>query len=65
VAHALLDGIESLEFRFMLDNGEWSAEWPPLAQAGPSGLRMRPRAVEILLTLNDDGEISRLIEIAP
>jgi general secretion pathway protein J len=65
VAHALLDGIESLEFRFMQDNGEWTAEWPPLAQAGPAALRMRPRAVEILLTLNDDGEISRLIEIAP
>jgi general secretion pathway protein J len=65
VAHALLEGIESLEFRFMRDNGEWSPEWPPTGQGGPLGLRMRPRAVEIVLNLVDEGEITRLIEVAP
>ncbi len=61
----VLDGIESLEFRFMVDNGAWSAEWPPQDRPGPLGLRMRPRAVELVLTLVNEGEIRRLIEIAP
>lgn len=65
VAVTLLDGVESLEFRFMGENGEFSAQWPPETRPGPLGLRHRPRAVEIVLTLVNEGEIRRLIEIAP
>jgi general secretion pathway protein J len=63
VATVLLDNVESLLFRFYTDTGETTDVWPP--QGGPANLRMRPRAVEILLTLPDEGEVTRLLEIAP
>lgn len=50
----LLEGVESLEFRFLDENREWLEIWPP---AGEEGL---PRAVEITLELEDYGEIQRL-----
>jgi general secretion pathway protein J len=62
---ALLDEVDSIAFRFMLENGEWTEEWPPRNRPGMMGLRQRPRAVEIILTLADTSEIRRLIEIAP
>lgn len=65
IAHVLLDEIDSIEFRFMQENGEWTDQWPPSTRAGPLGLRLRPRAVEIVLALADEGEISRLFEVAP
>lgn len=61
----LLDDVESLVFRFMQENGEWTEQWPPSQRAGPLGLRYRPRAVQMILTLLDEGEITRLIEVAP
>ena len=63
VATVLLDNVESLLFRFYTDTGEPTDVWPP--QGGPASLRLRPRAVEILLTLPDEGEVTRLLEIAP
>ena len=65
VVTVLLDDVESLYFRFYSANGEPSEVWPPLAQQGGQGLRILPRAVEIVLTLPDQGEITRLLEIAP
>lgn len=62
---ALLDGVESILFRFMQANGEWTDQWPPQNAAGPPGLRLRPRAVEIILTLENEGTLTRLIEVAP
>lgn len=61
----LLDEVESVVFRFMQSNGEWSEQWPPQNLPGPLGLRQRPRAVEVILTLAAEGEITRLIEVAP
>ncbi len=61
----LLDDIESLNIRFMLDNGEWSDQWPPQSVGNAPDLRRRPRAVEVVLSLVNEGEISRLIEVAP
>ncbi len=61
----ILDGVESLLFRYLLDSGDWIEQWPPPTMPGPLGLRQRPRAVEIVLTLQDEGEIRRIIEIAP
>ena len=63
VATVLLDNVETLLFRFYTDTGEPTDVWPP--QGGPADLRMRPRAVEIILTLPDEGEVTRLLEIAP
>lgn len=65
VATVLLDGVESLEFRYLDASGEASEQWPPVNVPGPAGFRLRPRAVEFLLTLEDEGEIRRLVEIAP
>jgi len=61
----LLDDVESLYFRFYSATGELSEAWPPQNQQGATGMRDRPRAVEIVLTLPDQGEITRLLEIAP
>ncbi len=61
----ILDGVESLLFRYLMDSGDWIEQWPPPTLPGPLGLRQRPRAVEIVLTLQDEGEIRRIIEIAP
>jgi general secretion pathway protein J len=61
----LLDGVDSLVFRYLQANGEWSDVWPPQGAAGAIALRARPRAVEFALTLEDEGEIRRLVEVAP
>jgi general secretion pathway protein J len=65
VAIILLDKVESLLFRYYLENGEWTEVWPPTEQQVSGDGRSRPRAVEIVLTLADEGQISRLIEVAP
>lgn len=65
VATVLLDDVESLFFRFYTDNGESTEVWPPQGTAGGNTIRMRPRAVEIVLSLTDVGEITRLVEVAP
>jgi len=65
VAAVLLDDVESLIFRYFDASGELSEVWPPQDPSGGVGLRARPRAVEIVLTLADQGEIRRLLEIAP
>ena len=61
----LLGGVESVLFRFLQANGEWTEQWPPVNRPGVLGARDRPRAVELILTLTGEGEISRLLEIAP
>ncbi|MEQ8205571.1 MAG: type II secretion system minor pseudopilin GspJ [Woeseia sp.] len=61
----LLDGIDSMAVRYLMDNGEWSDQWPPQRQGSAPDLRQRPRAVEVVLSLINEGEISRLIEVAP
>jgi general secretion pathway protein J len=61
----LLDGVESVLFRFLQANGEWTEQWPPANRPGNLGARERPRAVEVILTLGGEGEIRRLLEVAP
>lgn len=65
VGVTILDGVENLLFRYLLDSGDWIEQWPPPNAPGPLGLRQRPRAVEIILTLEDEGELRRLVEVAP
>ena len=65
IATVLLDNVEGLYFRFYTGDGEFSEVWPPQAQLGVTEIRSRPRAVEIVLTLADQGEIRRLLELAP
>lgn len=65
----LLDDVLGINFRFLQSNGEWSEEWPPRSIQGGgfagSSMRLRPSAVEIVLTLPDEGELSRIVEVAP
>jgi len=65
VGVVLLDDVDGLQFRFMQTNGDWIDQWPASNRVGVVGARERPRAVEIILTLADIGEVTRLIEIAP
>ncbi len=65
IVTVLLENVESLYFRYYDGTGEISEVWPPQLQQGGEGMRLRPRAVEIVLTLPDQGEITRLLEIAP
>jgi general secretion pathway protein J len=65
VATVLLDDVESLLFRYLQADGVWIDRWPPQDTENTSGLRDRPRAVEIVLTLADEGELTRLVEVAP
>lgn len=59
----LLDRVREFKIRF-LDQDDWRDDWPPLASSGderkPDPDRL-PRAVEIHLTLEDWGEITRLL----
>lgn len=65
VATVLLDDVESLFFRYYTDNGEPTEAWPPDGPGTSGSTRLRPRAVEIVLSLTDGGEITRLVEVAP
>lgn len=57
----LLDGVESFQLRFLDARGEWVEQWPAPDMSDDTPLL--PRAVEIVLVLNDWGEITRLMEI--
>ncbi len=61
----MLEDIDSLTFRFLQNDGEWTDQWPPLVALGAPPLRVLPRAVEILLVLPDEGEVSRVVEVSP
>ena len=65
VALTLIDGVEGLQFRFLVGANEYSDQWPPLNRPGALGARERPRAIEFTLLLEEEGEIVRLIEVAP
>jgi general secretion pathway protein J len=65
IATVLLDGVEGLFFRYLQVDGEWSEVWPPAGAQGAAAIRARPRAVEIVLTLADEGVITRLLEVTP
>jgi general secretion pathway protein J len=56
----LVDGLQSASVRFLDADGRWSDNWPPVATASmlPNTL---PKAVEIILVLNDIGTVTRLI----
>lgn len=65
IGTVMLDEVDSLTFRFLQVNGEWVDQWPPLVAQGSPPLRALPRAVEILLVLPQEGEISRVVEVSP
>ena len=64
ISTEILDGVESLEFRLLQDNGQSTNQWPPQGSRGESAQSLRPRAVEIILTLEGEGEIRRIVDVA-
>ncbi len=64
ITEVLIDDVESLTFRVYDATGHPTDTWPPIGVANADP-RARPRAVEIILTLTNEGEIRRLIEVAP
>lgn len=64
LATIMLEDVESLTFRFLEPTNEWTEQWPPLSAQGGLNSTL-PRAVEIVLTLPDEGEINRLVEVLP
>lgn len=65
IATILLDDVDGLLFRYLQLDDEWTEQWPPFGVGGDASMRLRPRAVEVVLTLVDQGEIRRYFEIAP
>lgn len=61
----LLERVEDFRLRFLLPNGEWIENWPdPGGSAtGPEATRVMPLAVEIVLELEDWGELTRILEL--
>lgn len=64
LATLMLTEAESLTFRFLQANGDWTDQWPPSTAQGSANASL-PRAVEIVLVLADEGEIVRTIEVSP
>ncbi len=62
VATVLLDDVDSILFRYLDASGEVTEQWPPTGSGNV--LRLRPRAVEVVLELPDEGEIRRWFEVA-
>jgi len=53
----LCTDVTDLSFRFLDDQQEWHEQWPPLEAAATTAL---PRGVELILELEDWGEIRRV-----
>lgn len=65
VTTVMMTDVESLTFLFLQVNGEWTDQWPPLNTQTASNTVALPRAVEITLVLPDEGELTRVVEVAP
>lgn len=65
VATVMLDDIDSLTFRFLQHNGDWTDQWPPISVQLATNNNTLPRAVAITLMLPDEGELTRIVEVAP
>lgn len=60
----LIDKVENVRIRFLDANKQWHEQWPPVnTQGSVNAVRLRPAAVEVVLELEDFGEITRLIEV--
>jgi len=64
IRNELLDGIESIDLRFLDEGGQWHPDWPPTGVQAADALSLRPRAVEVAITLEDMGKIWRLVEVS-
>jgi general secretion pathway protein J len=58
----LLEGVENIEFAYLDQGSEWVPQWPPPARATP-GNGERPRAIRVILKLEDFGTLERVVEV--
>lgn len=65
VITVLLDEVESIVLNYLEPGGSWTDQWPPFGMVGTQATRIRPHVVEVVLTLNDQGEIRRFFEVVP
>ncbi len=65
VITVLLDEVESIVLNYLEPGGNWTDQWPPFGMVGTQATRIRPHVVEVVLTLNDQGEIRRFFEVVP
>lgn len=59
-AELLLSGVQEAQVRLLNGSDSWVSEWPTLRENGETTEGL-PRAVEIILTLQDWGEVRRLL----
>lgn len=61
----VLDGVQSLELRFLDDKGQWQEQWPPTSgDLSPAEAKKRmPLAVEVKLEHRHYGKLSRLYRL--
>jgi len=60
----LLGNVRNVRFRFMDAGRAWVDSWPVNDAGLPGDERLRPAAIEVILELEDWGEIRRVIEVA-
>lgn len=65
VTTVMMTDVESLTFRFLQVDGEWTDQWPPISLQTTLNTVTLPRAVAISLVLPDEGELIRIVEVAP
>jgi general secretion pathway protein J len=64
VRRKLLGDVRAVRFRFMNSSRDWVETWPVNPGATGQDERARPAAVEVIIELEDWGEIRRLVEVA-
>lgn len=55
----MIDGVDSLSYRFMNGQGEWIESWPPDGDENPG----MPLAIEFTLELEDFGNVARVFAL--
>jgi general secretion pathway protein J len=65
VKRELLDGVKTVQFRYMDVNRQWKDSWPAagVGNAAIVDYRLRPIAVEVTIDLEDWGKIRRVFEV--
>jgi general secretion pathway protein J len=65
VERTLISNIKSLDLRFLNEKRKWITDWPDANNLATAGLTAElPIAVEVTLSMNDWGEMTRLIRVA-
>jgi len=60
----LLGEVRDVRFRYLDASREWVSRWPTSGDADGGGDRLLPAAIEVVIELEDWGEIRRVVEVA-